>query len=143
MATEDNPDEANTVSAADVCLHGIDIIMPLMTLELLRFPTLCQAYFRTVTLLAEIYPEKICDLGPGLLKNLVTSLELGLSATVGGDTVLQLCCDFVQVRKGGTSNCYCGLPLVALLQVLCSYMVRSRKCHQVPLYEALRPFLKV
>ena len=115
--------EDDGVSAADVCLYGIDIIMPLMTLELLKFPTLCFNYFRTVTLLAEIYPEKICNLNPPLQKNLVLSLELGLTS-VGNDSVYQLCCDFVQV--------------------LCSYMVRSRRCNQeVALYEAMRPFLKV
>ncbi len=120
MSTEEQQEDG--VTAADVCLYGIDIIMPLMTLELLKFPTLCLNYFRTVTLLAEIYPEKICNLNPDLQKNLVLSLELGLTA-VGNDSVYQLCCDFVQV--------------------LCSYMVRSRKCHQVAFYEAMRPFLKV
>ena len=47
------------VSAAEVCLFGLNIVMPLMTLELLKFPSLCLQYFRTVTLVCEIYPEKV------------------------------------------------------------------------------------
>ena len=95
--------------------------MPLLTQELLKFPSLCLQYFRTVTLVAEIYPEKICTLNPELQGNLVRSLELGLT-TVGVDSVYALCCDFIQV--------------------LCCYMLRSKKV-DIPLYEAFRPFLKV
>ncbi len=109
------------VSAADVCLYGINLIMPLMTLELLKFPTLCCNYFRTLTLISEIYPEKICNLTPDLQKNLVLSLELGLTS-IGVDVVYQLCCDFIQVS--------------------CNYMIRSKNTG-APLFEALRPFLKV
>ena len=56
-----------------------------------------------------------------LQKNLVASLELGLTS-LGVDNVYSLCCDFVQV--------------------LCSYMLRYGE-RDVPMYEALRPFLKV
>jgi hypothetical protein len=69
--------------------------MPLMSLELLKFPSLCLQYFKTVTFVCELYPEKICALNPDLQKNLVASLELGLT-TVGVDTVYSLCCDFIQ-----------------------------------------------
>ena len=47
------------MSAAEVCLFGLNIVMPLMTLELLKFPSLCLQYFRTVTLVCEIYPDKV------------------------------------------------------------------------------------
>ena len=49
------------LSAAEVCLFGLNIVMPLMTLELLKFPSLCLQYFRTVTLVCEIYPEKVSE----------------------------------------------------------------------------------
>ena len=72
--------------------------MPLMNVELLRFPSLCIQvfrvfriyrltcneiwslfqYFRTITLVCEIYPEKICQIDVSLQKNLVASLELGM-----------------------------------------------------------------
>ena len=95
--------------------------MPLMSLELLKFPSLCLQYFKTITFVCELYPEKICALNPELQKNLVASLELGLT-TVGVDTVYSLCCDFVQV--------------------LCAHMLRFR-VRDAPMFEALRPFLKV
>ena len=98
-----------------------NIIMPLMSLELLKFPSLCLQYFKTITFVCELYPEKICALNPDLQKSLVASLELGLT-TVGVDTVFSLCCDFVQV--------------------LCTYMLRFH-VKDVPMYEELRPFLKV
>ena len=111
-----------TVNAAEVCLYGMNIIMPLMTLELLKFPSLCLQYFRTITLVCEIYPKKICSLNPDLQKNLLLSLELGLSASLGLDSVFVLCCDFIIV--------------------LGCYMARGDK-RDVPMYEAMRPFLKL
>jgi len=117
-------DEANgeeIVTAADVCLFGLNIIMPLMSAELLKFPSLCLQYFKTITFVCEIYPEKITSLNPELQKNLVASLELGLTS-VGVDTVYTLCCDFIQV--------------------LGCYMVRQNKV-DTPVYEPMRPFLKL
>jgi len=111
----------DNVTAADVCLYGLNIIMPLMSAELLKFPNLCLQYFKTITFVCEIYPEKITTLPPDLQKNLVASLELGLTS-VGVDTVFTLCCDFIQV--------------------LGCYMVRQ-KLSSTPIYEPLRPFLKL
>ena len=65
------------VSASDVCLHGLNLIMPLMSAELLKFPSLSLQYFKTITLVCELYPDKICNLNPELQKNLIASLELG------------------------------------------------------------------
>ena len=48
-----------SVTAADVCLYGLNIIMPLMSAELLKFPNLCLQYFKTITFVCEIYPEKV------------------------------------------------------------------------------------
>ena len=119
------PPEANApeegVSASDVCLHGLNLIMPLMSAELLKFPSLSLQYFKTITLVCELYPDKICNLNPELQKNLIASLELGLTG-IGVDSVYTLCCDFIQV--------------------LCSFMHRTKKT-DVPIFEALRPFLKV
>lgn len=41
---------------------------------------------------------QITTLDPTLQKNLVASLELGLT-NIGVDTVYTLCCDFIQVSK--------------------------------------------
>ena len=52
-------DTSENVTAADVCLYGLNIIMPLMSAELLKFPNLCLQYFKTITFVCEIYPEKV------------------------------------------------------------------------------------
>ena len=73
---------SQVVTAADVCLLGLNIIMPLMSAELLKFPNLClqvskkfrhqinsnccSQYFKTIAFVCEIYPEKITSLDPGL-----------------------------------------------------------------------------
>ena len=121
MAPPDNNAPEEGVKASDVCLHGLNLIMPLMSAELLKFPSLSLQYFKTITLVCELYPDKICYLNPDLQKNLMASLELGLSG-IGVDSVYTLSCDFIQV--------------------LCSYIHRTKK-RDVPIFEALRPFLKV
>jgi len=118
---DSNADSTETVTAADVCLYGLNIIMPLMSAELLKFPNLCLQYFKTITFVCEIYPEKITTLNADLQKNLVASLELGL-ISIGVDAVYTLCCDFIQV--------------------LGCYIVRQ-KLQSCPIYEPLRPFLKL
>lgn len=47
------------VCAADVCLYGLNIIMPLMTFDLLKFPSLCTQFYKLLTYVADIYPEKV------------------------------------------------------------------------------------
>ena len=60
LSPPDNGTEnGENVTAADVCLYGLNIIMPLMSAELLKFPNLCLQYFRTITFVCEIYPEKV------------------------------------------------------------------------------------
>ena len=56
---DSGPESGETVTAADVCLYGLNIIMPLMSAELLKFPNLCLQYFKTITFVCEIYPEKV------------------------------------------------------------------------------------
>ena len=111
----------NGVAVADVCLHGLNLIMPLMSAELLKFPSLSLQYFKTVTLVCELYPDKICYLNTELQKNLFASLELGLTG-IGVDTVFNLSCEF--------------------LQVLCVF-IRGTKKNDLPIMESLKPFLKV
>ncbi|KAF2356553.1 Importin-beta N-terminal domain [Trinorchestia longiramus] len=72
--------ESEAVAAADVCLYGLNIIMPLMTKELLQIPTLCSHYYKMVLFLAELYPSKILELPSDLLKNLLYSIEIGLTS---------------------------------------------------------------
>lgn len=82
------------VTASDVSLFGLKFIMPLMTLELLKFPNLCAQFYRLLVLINDIYPEKICGLPVDLMVNLLRCIELGL--TNFGSDIVQACLDFVQ-----------------------------------------------
>jgi hypothetical protein len=117
---DNSSDGEQTVTAADVCLYGLNTIMPLMTVDLLKFPSLCLQYFKMITFVCEIYPDKVCQLPLDLLKNLLSSIELGL--TTFGQDITTLCSDFIQVL--GTH-------------------IHISNLQSAPVYEALRPFLKV
>ena len=47
---------------------------------LFQFPSLCSQYFKLITFLAEINPEKFASIPHELFKNLMASIELGLNA---------------------------------------------------------------
>ncbi|XP_002740804.1 exportin-4-like [Saccoglossus kowalevskii] len=81
------------VSAADIVLYGLNIIVPLMNAELLKFPTLCSQYYKLISFICEIYPEKICQLPEQLFKSLLGSIELGLTSF--GLEVTKLCFDSI------------------------------------------------
>ncbi|KAG7176057.1 Exportin-4-like [Homarus americanus] len=120
LAPTGHGEDQEVVAAADVCLFGLNIIMPLMSRELLRLPTLCSHYFKMVTFIAEIYPSKVCQLPEDLMKNLLASIELGLTSF--GADVGTLSFDF--------------------LVVLGSYI--HKNCGpELPVRQGLRPFLKL
>lgn len=77
-------------------------------------------FFQMITFVCEMYPEKICQQSLDLLKSILITIELGLTAF--GQDVTTLCCDFIQS--------------------LGSYLHRAHQ-HGSPAYHALRPFLKV
>ncbi|KAH0541119.1 exportin-4-like [Cotesia glomerata] len=83
------------VTSADVFLYGLNIIMPMMTLELLKFPSLCHQYFKMITLICEMHPRKVCELPLDLLKQLMASVELGFYSF--GDDVTTICCDIIRL----------------------------------------------
>lgn len=112
------PDES--ITAADVCLYGLNFIMPLMTIDLLKYPALCSQYYKMITFVSEIYPQKIAQLPDDLLKKLVASIELGL--THFGSDVLMSCLDFIQV--------------------LASH-VHTNDLKSTPTYQILLPLLKL
>lgn len=78
-----------SVSAADVVLYGVNLILPLMSQDLLKFPTLCNQYYKLITFICEIFPEKIPQLPEDLFKSLMYSLELGMTSM--SSEVCQLC----------------------------------------------------
>lgn len=109
------PASSRTVSAADVVLYGVNIVLPLMSQDLLKvklrvfnlwmtqmdiytfrhflfmiffdgpvlvfqFPSLCNQYYKLITFICEIFPEKIPQLPEELFKSLMFSLELGMTS---------------------------------------------------------------
>ncbi|XP_044262474.1 exportin-4-like [Tribolium madens] len=115
-----NDEEVVTVTASDVSLFGLNFIMPLMTIDLLKYPSLCSQYYRLLVLINDIYPEKICNLSPTLFQQLLSSIELGL--TQFGSDIAQACLDFIQ-----------GMTW---------YFFRN-SLQQSPICQAMKPFLKL
>ncbi|XP_012525953.1 exportin-4 isoform X2 [Monomorium pharaonis] len=85
---------AESIPSTEVFLYGLNIIMPMMTMNLLKFPSLCLQYFKMVTFVCDLCPEKICGLSVKLLQQLLASVELGLYSF--GNEVASLCCDTIQ-----------------------------------------------
>ncbi|CAG9856511.1 unnamed protein product [Phyllotreta striolata] len=83
-----------TVTASDVSLFGLNFILPLMTMDLLKYPSLCSQFYKLLVLVNDIYPEKVSNLPPDLLNTLLRSIELGL--TNFGSDIVQACLDFIQ-----------------------------------------------
>ncbi|XP_075227002.1 exportin-4-like [Lycorma delicatula] len=117
---EDQLSNDFTIMASDVCIYGLNVIMPLMTVDLLKFPSLCLQYFKMITFLCEIYPEKICEQSPDLIESILMTVELGLKAfTVD---VCILCSDF--------------------LRAFGSYLFNARQS-AMPARQIFSPFLKL
>lgn len=91
---ESTPEETN-ITVADVVLYGLNFIMPLMTIDLLKYPALCIQYYKMITFVNEIYPQKVTQLPEDLFQKLIASVELGL--THFGSDVLMSCLDFIQI----------------------------------------------
>lgn len=111
--------EGTPISASEVCLHGLNLLMPLMNAELLRFPQLCWHYYKLITFACEICPAKIVSLPSDMLSNLFASLQLGMNSF--GSDVAAFCFEFIQV--------------------LSTHLAKNdRTCSA---YEAMKPFLKI
>ena len=51
-----------------VVFLGLDMVIPLMTGELLHFPKLIRAFFSLISYMLEVYPERVASLpGPPLI----------------------------------------------------------------------------
>lgn len=115
-----NLNEEATITAADICLFGLNFIMPMMTTDLLKYPSLCAQYYRLIVLINDIFPEKVCNLPEELLTKLLISVEYGL--TQFGSDIVQASLDFVQ-----------GMA---------SYMLKNHSEHSNT-HRKLLPFLKL
>lgn len=85
----------NILQDKTVFLHGLTIIMPMMTTDLLKFPCLCLHYFQMIMSLCKHGPQKVLDLSSELLQPLLASAELGLFSF--GQEVSMLCCNIIEI----------------------------------------------
>ncbi|TPX65919.1 hypothetical protein SpCBS45565_g04813 [Spizellomyces sp. 'palustris'] len=67
-----------TVDVADVIFYGVNVVIPLITDQMLQFPELCKDYISLVSNLVRYFPDKLSCLPSELLSSLVRSLEFGM-----------------------------------------------------------------
>ncbi|KAM7308857.1 exportin-4 [Ixodes scapularis] len=108
------------VCASTVVLEGLQLLLPLLSAQLLQFPSLCLQYFKLVALVGELHPSKVCQLPEGLLQALLSSIRLGLTSFSA--EVCGLCLD-----------------LVAVLAM----EVHRQQLQATPMGHALQPFLRL
>ncbi|XP_052239002.1 exportin-4-like isoform X2 [Dreissena polymorpha] len=89
---DENIPSPQAVSPIDVVLYGLNTVIPLMTEDLLRFPNLCSQYFKLITFLTEIHPDKFTSLPEELFKSIMVSLEMGLVSYGSEITKMSLDC---------------------------------------------------
>ncbi|KAG1679648.1 hypothetical protein FOA52_006165 [Chlamydomonas sp. UWO 241] len=71
--------EEPQLDASQVVLLGLHIILPLLSLELLKFPKLCHLYFSLLSYVLEVYSPQAAELPPAHFATMLSSLEFGLS----------------------------------------------------------------
>eukprot|EP00741_Cyanophora_paradoxa_P017307 tig00020961_g16717.t1 len=78
LAPHAAPDQPQQQDVSDVVLHGINIVIPLISLPLLQYPKLCDAYYKLATYMLEVYPDKVLALPAPLFTDLIKSIEYGI-----------------------------------------------------------------
>lgn len=92
----DADDKGDGLAASDISLFGLNFIMPLMKIELLNYPQLCNKYYKLISDIAIVHSDRICNLGDVLLAQLLQSVQLGLTGGFGDD-VTQMCLDIIDM----------------------------------------------
>lgn len=70
-----------SVDVADVVFYGVNIVLPLITDDMLKYPRLCRLYTNLISDLLEFFPEKLSQLPPELLASLLKTLTFGIENT--------------------------------------------------------------
>ncbi|KZC13861.1 Exportin-4 [Dufourea novaeangliae] len=86
----DNHRFSNKNIKADVFVCGFNILMPIVTIDLLKFPFLCSQYYDILLNFCVDHPERACTLSPELLRPLLASVEWGLFS-IGHETSRSCC----------------------------------------------------
>ena len=70
----------SSMSATQVVFVGLNILMPLLSAQLLEFPKLCQSYYKLIVFLCED-PDRLQGLPDHLMQSIVQSVQLALKST--------------------------------------------------------------
>lgn len=96
VESEDEEEQAQSKQqATEVCILGLQYIMPMITLDMLKHPTLCCKYYKTITFFIETKSQKVCALQPELLNSMLQSVEMGLRSF--GLEVQSICFEFLHI----------------------------------------------
>ncbi|OBZ88181.1 Exportin-4 [Choanephora cucurbitarum] len=93
MASENedfNRKQTDRSDVANVVLFSMNIVIPLIDMEMLKIPSLCQQYIQLITHLIETFPEKLSGLPAPLFNNLMASLEYGVRHDIPDVNILTL-----------------------------------------------------
>ncbi|XP_055531872.1 exportin-4-like [Wyeomyia smithii] len=112
--------EDSSAQSSEICIFGLTHIVPLITIDLIKYPDLCQQYYSTIRSFIEEKSHLTPTLHPDLLKQLLSSIELGLGSFTA--EVESLCLEFLEIYA---SNVY------------------FNQDKQAPMAVLLRPFLKL
>ncbi|CAG8845900.1 3449_t:CDS:2, partial [Racocetra persica] len=63
---------------SSVVFYGVNLTIPLISLQVLKIPKICKEYMRLIAHIVEFYPDKLGVLPAELLNNLFASLEYGI-----------------------------------------------------------------
>ncbi|KAI8646967.1 armadillo-type protein [Parasitella parasitica] len=83
-------DAADNSEVANVVLFGANIVIPMIDMEMLKIPSLCQQYIRLISHLIEVFPDKLSGLPTPLFLNLMASLEYGIRHDISDVNILTL-----------------------------------------------------
>ncbi|KAI8147321.1 armadillo-type protein [Fennellomyces sp. T-0311] len=84
------PSPPGSADVADVILFGVNVIIPMIDLEMLKIPGLCQQYIKLISNLIEFFPDKLAALPVELFNNLMASLEFGVGHDISEVSILAL-----------------------------------------------------
>ncbi|KAG2212895.1 hypothetical protein INT45_007411 [Circinella minor] len=84
------PVAPGNADVADVVLFGVNVIIPMIDLEMLKIPALCQQYIKLISNLIEFFPDKLAALPQELFNNLMASLEFGVGHDIADVNILAL-----------------------------------------------------
>jgi hypothetical protein len=66
------------IDISEVIFQGMNLILPLITLDMLNSPILCQQFFVLTTHMFEVYPDRVAKLPAPLFTQLIQALLFGI-----------------------------------------------------------------